>query len=128
MVTVWDDFSARIDWMQLVRGASTGFTVLVLGGLAAPIMSRVPVVGAPWLIITAVVAFMVAGYRVGDATGPMTQGASTAVVAYVLVLPLVALASHSLDPRQVGLTLVTAVVAGAVSGRVAGRRRDHAAR
>lgn len=121
---LWDDFSARIDWVRLVRGASTGFTVLVIGGLAAPIMSLVPVIGPPWLIITAVVAFVVAAWRVGDALSPAVHGAAAAVAAYLLVLPLVAMATGGIDLAQLGLTTLTAVVVGALTGRYAGHRRE----
>ena len=32
----FDWFSDRVDWVSLVRGASLAFSVLVIGGLAAP--------------------------------------------------------------------------------------------
>ena len=54
----FDWFSDRVDWVSLVRGASLAFSVLVIGGLAAPLGARIPVVGPAWLIITAVVAFL----------------------------------------------------------------------
>ena len=124
MTLYWQSYADRIDWVALVRGASTGFSVLVVGGLAAPIMSNLPLVGAPWLIITAVVAFVVAGSRIGHAVTPAVQGASTAVAAYLLCLPLVVLATRSLDLSQLGLTMLTAVLMGGLAGHLAGRRRS----
>lgn len=120
---IWDDFSSRVDWMHLVKGASTGFTVLVVGGLSAPIMSRVPVIGVAWLIITAGVAFVVAGSRIGDALSPAVHGAATAMAAYLLALPLVVLASGTIDLQQVLLTSITSIVVGAIAGATAARLR-----
>ncbi|MDQ4117847.1 MAG: hypothetical protein M3235_12905 [Actinomycetota bacterium] len=120
----WDWFSDRVDWVSLVRGASVCFSVMVIGGLSAPLGSRIPVVGPAWLIITAVVAFVGAGYRVGDAVDPRVQGAGAAVAGYLLVLPLTVMATGTLDPQQLVLTLLTAVVMGALAGHLAGRSRD----
>lgn len=120
----FDWFSDRVDWVSLVRGASICFSVMVVGGLSAPLGSRIPVVGPAWLILTAVVAFVVAGYRIGDALDPRVQGAGAAVTGYLLVLPLTVMATGTLDPRQFGLTLLTAIVMGALAGHLAGRNRD----
>lgn len=124
-VEIWDDFAARVDWPGLARGASTGLTILVLGGLSAPLASRVPVIGPPWLIITAVVAFAVAAWRIGDALTPAVHGATAALVSYLLVLPLVVLGTGGLDVAQLGLTTVTALVVGGLVGVLAGRRRGY---
>ena len=40
------------------------------------------------------------------------------------VLPLTVMATGTLDPRQFGLTLLTAIVMGALAGHLAGRNRD----
>lgn len=120
----FDWFSDRVDWMSLVRGASLCFSVLVVGGLSAPLGSRIPVVGPAWLILTAVVGFVLAGYRIGDALDPRVQGAGAAVTGYLLVLPLTVLATGALDTRQFGLTLLTAILMGALAGHLAGRNRD----
>lgn len=123
IASVWDDFVVRIDWGYAARGASTALTILVLGGLSAPIAARVPVVGPWWLILTAVVAFAVAGSRIGDALSPVLHGATTALIGYLLVLPLVALGAGELPPSQLVFTALVAVVVGGGSGVLAGRRR-----
>jgi hypothetical protein len=122
-----DWFSARVDWLHLVRGASAGFTVFVVGGLSAPMMSGLPLIGPAWLIITAVVAFMVAGYRIGDAPVPRVHGAGAALAGYLLVLPLVVVASQSLDVQQLALTVLTALLVGGLAGHLAGRSRTRRA-
>ncbi|MCE3552863.1 hypothetical protein LWC33_15530 [Pseudonocardia sp. RS11V-5] len=119
----WEWFSVRVDWVHLARGASLCFSVLVIGGLSAPLASRIPLIGPAWLIITAVVAFVAAGYRIGDAAVPRLHGAAAAVAGYLLVLPLVAMATRSLDPVQLGLTTLTAVLMGGLAGHFAGRNR-----
>lgn len=119
----FDWFSDRVDWVSLVKGASLAFSVLVIGGLSAPLGSTIPVIGPAWLIITAVIAFVVAGYRIGEAIDPRVQGAGAAVAGYLLVLPLVVLGTGGLDPVQLILTLVTAVVMGGLAGHLAGRSR-----
>lgn len=124
MMTLWDRYTDGIDWASLAKGASSGFSVLVVGGLAAPLTSGIPLIGPPWLIITAMLAFMVAGWRIGDATAPAVHGASAAVASYLLVLPLVTLANRGIDLQQLALTTVAAIAAGAVAGTVAARRRS----
>lgn len=119
----FDWFSDRVDWISLVRGASLAFSVLVIGGLAAPLGSQIPVIGPAWLIITAVVAFVLAGYRIGDAVDPRVHGAGAAVAGYLLVLPLVVLGTGGLDPLQLVLTTLTAVIMGGLAGHLAGRNR-----
>lgn len=123
MNTAVDNFFRSIDMPTAVRGASRGFSVLVLGGLSAPLVAvAVPMLGAVWLTLTAVVAFSLAGWRIGSASRPPLHGAVAAVMAYLLVLPLVLFASTGGDPVQITLTLLTAVVVGAVAGVVSGRR------
>ena len=119
-----DWVSDRVDWVNLVRGASLAFSVLVIGGLSAPMGSQVPVVGPAWLIVSAVCAFVLAGYRIGDAAEPRVHGAGAAVVGYLLVVPLVVLGTGGLDPAQLVLTVLTAVLVGGLAGHLAGRNRD----
>ncbi|KAA9165978.1 hypothetical protein FPZ12_003210 [Amycolatopsis acidicola] len=121
----WDPmrWADEVDAPGVVRGASTGFTVLVLGGLAAPLGALVPVAGTVWLPVVALVAFVVAAARVGTAPRPWLHGMVAALSAYLLVLPLVLLGgSH--DVGQMGLTFLAAVLVGAGSGFLAGYRRD----
>jgi hypothetical protein len=120
---LWDDYSARVDWAYLVKGASTGFTTLVVGGLAAPLMSRIPVIGVAWLVIVAVAAFAVSGSRIGNAPSPAVHGASAAVASYLLVLPLVAITSGTVDLQQIFFTALVALAVGGLVGALIGRRR-----
>jgi hypothetical protein len=126
---LWDEFSIRIDWPQAVRGASTGFTVLVIGGLAGPLMATVPVVGQPWLLVVAVVAFAVAAWRTGDALSPALHGATAAVVSFLLVFPLLLIIGGRLGFDQLafysGTAIGMAIATGTAVGAVRGARRGH---
>lgn len=126
---IWDDFSVRVDWPYVVRGASTGFTVLVVGGLAGPLMAAVPVVGRPWLLLVAVVGFAAAGWRIGDAISPAVHGATAAVASFLLVLPLLLITGGRMGFAQLAsysaVALGMAVVTGAVVGAVRGSRRGY---
>ncbi|GAB2988427.1 hypothetical protein LWP59_08715 [Amycolatopsis acidiphila] len=113
-----------IDAGALIRGCSQGFTALVLGGLFMPLAVRIPVVGPFWLTVVAVVAFAVAGTRIGGSRWPPLQGAAAAVGSYILVLPLVlAGGAGSAEFEQIGLTSAAALVVGAVAGLAVALRR-----
>jgi mannose/fructose/N-acetylgalactosamine-specific phosphotransferase system component IID len=110
----------EIDPVAAVRGSSSGFTVLVIGGLLAPAIAvRVPVIGSLALVLTAIVGFATAAWRRARTSRPVLQGVVAAVGAYLLVLPIVAMTHHRWDPIQIGLTLLTAIVVGAVVGPIA---------
>ena len=119
-----------IDGPAAVRAASTGFTVLLLGGLLAPLAaSLVPVVGQFALAIVAAAGFVVAGRGIGNARSTVLHGACAAVGSYLLVLPLVLWSSSTaggVDVTQVVATAGTAVVVGGLAGHIAGRRRASA--
>jgi hypothetical protein len=51
------------------------------------------------------------------------HGAAAAMAGYLLVIPLVVLGSGTLDLQQVGLTSLTAIVVGAVTGATVARLR-----
>lgn len=113
----------EIDPVAIVRGSSSGFTVLVLGGLLAPIASTmVPVLGSYALVIAAVVGFATAAWKQAAAQRPGLGGAIAAVGAYLLVLPLVYMGQHGVNLTQVAATLATAVAVGALVGLAASRR------
>ncbi len=113
-----------VDMAAVVRGSSRGFTVLVLGGLAAPAAATVSgALGALILTGSAAAAFVVAALRQGTTTSGGLHGALAAVGAYLLVLPLVLLAQAGRDPAQISMTLAAAVVVGFVAG-AAGTRRQ----
>jgi hypothetical protein len=115
--------AGRIDVPNAVRGASTGFSILVIGGLLAPILTLISVpVAIAWLAGDAVVAFAVAARRSRLANAPALHGAVAAVLAYALVLPLVLPFEQGRDVRQILLTLATAIVVGAMTGTLAARR------
>lgn len=125
--------SRGIDTRACGRGIWRGFVILVIGALLQPIAAAVaPLAGASFLLITAVVAFSLAGFRTGDAHHPILQGAVTAVGSYVFVLPLSFVASASVEPRQVPATAAIAVTAGGLAGfaghvvRTRGKRGEKA--
>jgi hypothetical protein len=119
--TAWLD---DIDSVTVVRGSSAGFSVLVLGGLLAPLAAaKAPGVGAFALIIAAVAGFATAAARQWGGPRPVVQGVLAAVGAYLLVLPLVVMAHHGWDPVQIAWTAITAIVVGAASPLVAKRVR-----
>lgn len=114
--------AAGLDWAEAARGASAGLSVLVVGGLVQPVVAVLaPPLGAVWLVVVAVVAFAVAGRRIGTASAPLRQGAVCAVLAYLFVLPLVVYANQGLDVAQAAGTTVTAVVVGGLVGHLRGR-------
>lgn len=111
----WADM---VDAPALMRGASTGFTVLVVGGLTAPLATRLlPVVGVAWLPLVAVAAFSVSGSRIGVAPRPPVHGAAAAVSAYLLVLPLVLLGG-GFHAGQAVATAAAALLVGSLAGAV----------
>lgn len=110
-----------IDGPAMVRAASTGFTVLLLGGLVAPLVAAmVPVVGRFWLVLVAVAAFVIAGSRIGAAAAPAVHGAVAAVSSYLLMLPGVMMTT-GLQVGQVLTTASAAVVVGALGGYLTAR-------
>lgn len=114
-----------IDAPTAVRGASTGFSVLVIGGLLAPVTaSLLPMLGRTvWLPLVAILAFVVAATRIGEACRPAVHGAVAAFSSYLLVLPLVVLNESGRDPVQIAATFGTACGVGALTGYLRGRSR-----
>jgi hypothetical protein len=124
MGAAWLD---EIDSVTVVRGSSAGFTVLVLGGLIAPIAAaKAPGFGSFALVLTAVAGFATAAARQRGGPRPMVQGVLAAIGAYFLVLPLVAMANHGWNAVQIACTLATAFIVGAATPAVLGL--VHAAR
>ena len=119
-----------VDVATAVRAASTGLSVLLLGGLMTPIaQAYLPVVGQFWLLLVSVVAFAAAGSQVGDAELTPVHGACAALGSFLLVLPLTFWfppAGGGLDLAQIVSAAGAAVVVGAVAGHLAGRRRERA--
>ena len=114
-----------------MRGASTGFTVLLVGELLAPLAAGLgSVVGLLWLSLVGAAGFVTAGSRVGTARITWLQGGLAAVAALALTVPLRMLVG--LDTAEqwyaVGVSAIFGLVVGALAGRSAGvvrRRAEH---
>lgn len=116
----------------IVRGASRGFTVLLVGGIVQPWVGvLLPPLGYFWLALVAVLAFGWAAWpRSGggmDASpvraDRVVVGVASALFSYALVVPLVLSAAGRVPWDQVGFTTATACVVGAVVGSLAPRAR-----
>ena len=119
----------RVDVPRAVRGASTGFSILLIGGLLAPMTTLAGQLFATvWLTGVAVVAFVVAARGSRLAAAPPVHGAFAAVLAYVLVLPLLLPFEQARNLGQIALTVITAIVVGALTGMVSARRHGHVRR
>lgn len=116
--------AGQADVGAVARAVSTGFMILVFGGLIQPIVSTyVPLLGMFWLILVAVAAFASAGARVGTACpNPPLHGAGAAVISYLLVVPLMFL-QGTFNPLYCVYSFVAAAVVGALAGRIAARTR-----
>ena len=114
--------ATRIDFPVAVRGASSGFSVLVIGvllsqliPLLAPSSPALVVVFAPYVL-----GSYVAARKVGNATVPALHGVAASVGAYLLTLPLLLLMMLDSQPLEsisylaTGLTLSIGI--GAITG------------
>lgn len=120
----WGAWMDRVDWVLVVRGASTGFTVLVISGLASPIVSNLnQAVGLVWLVLGALAASVVAAWRTRTADSPVLSGAVAALISYTLVVPLIYLSERRLDFRVILLFAAVALLVGAASGFALSRGR-----
>ena len=105
-----------VDVPVAIRGASTGFSVLLLGTLlaqfAAAFLPRPA--GIALIVATVVLGFAVAARRTGTASIPALHGAVAAELAYLLVLPL---QWHFGRPAlsEIAFTVATAIVVGAAT-------------
>ncbi len=103
----------------VVRGASRGFGVLLVGGLLQPLAGQVAALAYVWLVAVAIAAFVVAGVAAPPAGTPLDgwrQAPVAAVGGYLLIVPLVVLGAGEIPVLQAVLTTATAVVVGAVVG------------
>ena len=116
-----------LDETALVQGASSGFTVLVIGELMSPLVAGIhPVIGLLWLSLVGAAGFVVAGSRIGAARRTWLQGALAALAALALTIPLRMLVGLD-TPAQwyaVAVSAVFGLVVGAIAGRGAGAVRD----
>lgn len=119
--------AADYDVSALVKGASAGFTILILGELLAPLAGALGgLVAGLWLSLVGAAGFAVAGRRVGRARKTLMQGAAAALGALTLTLPLRLLAGAQQSAYAFAVTAVFAVVIGGLSGRAAGALRARA--
>ena len=123
----WDDWLEQIDWPAAIRGAGTGFGVLVITTLVQPILEQY----APWLpilvlVIGYVLGFALAARGAGEAPSPALTGAVAGLFAYTLTLPLLYLSRKPMGWDVVWSCLgycVAGVVVGGLVGHLAGRRQ-----
>jgi hypothetical protein len=122
----WDDWLELIDWPTAIRGAGTGFGVLVITTLLQPILEQV----GPWLpplvlVVGFLLGFTLAARKAGEAPSPALTGAVGALFAYTLTLPLLYL-SHKPMGWDVFWSCVgycvAALLVGGLVGHLAGRR------
>jgi len=120
--------SGRIDFPIAVRGASAGFSVLLIGSLLAMLLTFIfPAYGALLTVIAAIVGFYVAAYRVGAASIPALHGAFAAVLSYLLVLPIwwnFSFARNRMDVGIAVLCFALALSTGSLTGWMNSRKHD----
>ncbi len=110
-----------IDVAGVFRGASRGFSVLLVGELVAIVVGLVSgPVGGVVFALTAAAGPVTAGILAAQSGPPVIQGASAAVLAYVLTVPL-RLAGPGLPASEAVFSVVVAAVLGAVAGRMTRR-------
>jgi hypothetical protein len=118
---------SRIDLPVAVRGASAGFSVLLIGGLLAWFLGRIFPAAAPLLgIAAAVVGFHVAARRIGTATFPALHGAVAAVMSYLLVFPIAWWMTGEWGPADTGramLNFALALSTGSLTGWMNSHKR-----
>jgi hypothetical protein len=115
----------RIDWVQAVRGASTGFTVLVISGLINnPIRQASWWAGLVEIVLGLLIAGVVAGWRTRTADAPMLSGGVAALLSFTLTIPLMYLSSAPIDYKVAVLAGAGLTAVGAVSGLVLSRREQ----
>jgi len=108
-----------LGYAAVVRGASRGFGVLLIGGLLQPLAGQVAFLAYLWLVAVAIAGFVVAAVTATPAGTPpdaWRQAPVAAVAGYALIVPLVVLGAGELPVLQALLTTSTAVVVGAVVG------------
>lgn len=118
-----------LEWGSLARGASTGFTVLFIGGWLFPAAHRVsPAIGVTFLVVVGVIGFGAAGARCGRTGFPALHGVIAALLSYALMVPVVLIAYRQMFPGQLGWAIGCAIVVGAAAGHLSARRHPDGAR
>jgi hypothetical protein len=113
----------RVDWVIAVRGASLGFTILVISGLLQPIVARYSeVIGLVWLVLGTLVASAAASWRVGPADSPVLTGVFASLFGYTLSVPLIYVSERRIVWPDVAMFAALAVAFGAIVGYLVGKR------
>lgn len=113
---------AMVDFPSAVRGASLGFSVLVIGiMLSAVIATQAPRAGVSASLFVHVIAFTLASRRLGHTRNPALHGAAAASAAYALTLPLILRDPAGRNLTQISLTIALAITVGALTGWLASR-------
>lgn len=122
--TNWID---RIDWVTAVRGASRGFGILAISGLLQPVVANGlgEAFGLGWLVLGSLVAFVSAAWRAGESDSPPLTGLFGSLMAYTLSVPLIYLATRKIVVQDVLMFVAAAMVVGAVTGYLVGRRHTN---
>jgi hypothetical protein len=121
----------RFDEVALVRGASTGFTVLLVGELLAPLAGQVNgTLGLLWVSMVGAAGFVTAGSRIGTSASPWLHGAVAALLALLLTVPLRLLVGvdSTAGWYRIAVSAVFSIIVGAIAGRGAGLARDRSSR
>lgn len=116
----------RIDLPVAVRGASLGFSVLLIGILLSTVLRTAvpdPALGFAGTIAVYLLAFYLAARKIGTATVPAMHGAFAAIFAYALILPLILRDPAGRNVAQIALTLALAMGIGALTGWIGSTRR-----
>ena len=118
----------RIDFPIAVRGASAGFSVLLIGSLLSMLLTFIfPAYGPLLIVVAAIIGFYVAAHRVGTASIPALHGAFAAVLAYLLVLPIwwnFSFARNRIDVGVALLCFALALSTGSLTGWMNARKHD----
>jgi hypothetical protein len=122
---------ALIDFPVAVRGASSGFSVLVIGVLLSILIVRLAPSSPALVVFFApyVLGSFVAARKVGNAASPVLHGIAASVGAFVLTLPVLFLmmldAQFLESVRYLATGLTLSIGIGALTGWMnSGRRRE----
>jgi hypothetical protein len=114
----------QVDVPLVMRGASMGFTVLLVGEFVAlALASAAPGPASLLLALTGAAGSVTAAYVAVRAGPPAAQGALAALGAYLLTVPLRILAG-GINPLRLWLDLSFATVIGWVAGPRLSRARS----
>jgi len=118
--------SSVIDFPTAVRGASAGFSVLLIGSLLAMLLTfLLPAYGPMLIVVAAIIGFYVAAHRVGSASMPALHGAFAALLSYLLVLPIwwnFSFAKNRIDVGVALLCFALAISTGSLTGWMNAKR------